>query len=128
MRNPAKDCERWNQIRRRQVKTISHSSKSVKTSGNEDVIKVDTTQPFQRIVCTIHSPKYLRDCFCHELSTVPLSLFEENGGMRKTKKYALYDIFNNVPEPTLDSDRFYVLDGGSLTNTQSDLAKRRDIL
>ena len=37
---------------------------------DKHVIQVDTTQLFQRILCTIHSPDDLKDCFTYELSSV----------------------------------------------------------
>lgn len=95
------------------VRNMASSSGKLKV-GN-DIIQVDSTQLFQRIICTVHSPEDLRSCFKHELASVPLSLFDNTGMMRKTKKSSFYDIFNATEERQICIENYYVvLDGGFL--------------
>jgi len=49
----------------------------------------------------------------YELAPYPL-LFDESGGMRKTKKSSLYDIFESIQKDHITFDTFYVIDGGYL--------------
>lgn len=66
------------------------------------MIQVDLTQLFQRTLCSVDSQETLRTCFYHELASIPPSLFQDNGYMRRTKKAALYDIFNHTPQRNMD--------------------------
>lgn len=65
---------------------------------------------------SINNISTIQDCFQFELSTVPMALFDSSGLMRKTKKSALYKVFDTVPEFPVDSndDLFFVIDGGYL--------------
>ncbi|GBN59698.1 hypothetical protein AVEN_105907-1 [Araneus ventricosus] len=53
-------------------------SSTSKVILEKDVIEVDTTRLFLRILCTLHSPDDLQECFTFELSTVPMALFEKD--------------------------------------------------
>lgn len=76
---------------------------------------VDSSQLFQRIVCTVRTSPELEQCFTFELAAVPLSIFDERGLMKKTKKSSLYQLFKSVPERSFDkANCLYVLDGGNL--------------
>lgn len=95
------------------VKTMASSAGRVKVA--KDTIQIDSTQLFQRIICTVHSPEDLRSCFKYELASVPLSLCDNAGLMRKTKKSSLYDVFNKVSEVEINTAGYhFVLDGGCL--------------
>lgn len=73
--------------RNKRVKLMSSTTASVKVE--DDTIHVDSTQLFQRIICTVKAPQELEDCFTYGLAAVPLSIFDEAGLMRKTKKNQL---------------------------------------
>lgn len=99
--------------RANRVKPISSLSNTIKINGND--VQVDSTLLFQRIICTVHSSLELKTCFSFELASVPLSLFDEKGLMRKTNKAALYQIINTVPERDhIFENSEYVIDGGYL--------------
>lgn len=99
--------------RNKRIKPISATIASVKVA--DDTIHVDSTQLFQRIVCTVKIDQELEDCFTYELATVPLSIFDDAGLMRKTKKSALYRVFDDVKEGSInESGTKYVIDGGYL--------------
>jgi len=56
----------------------------------------------------------LKTCFNYELFPYPLSLFSE-GGMRKTKKSALYDYIKRMENTNVELNyKTYVVDGGFL--------------
>ncbi|KMQ90383.1 hypothetical protein RF55_9871 [Lasius niger] len=95
--------------RQNMAKSISSSINSVKIQDN--VIQVDTMHLLQRIICTVHSTTDLQMCFEFELASVPLSLFDEKGLMRKTKKSSLYENFDSVPDFT---ECEFIVDGGNL--------------
>ena len=86
--------------RNKRIKPISATIASVKVA--DDTIHVDSTQLFQRIVCTVKIDQELEDCFTYELATVPLSIFDDAGLMRKTKKSALYRVFDDVKEGSIN--------------------------
>ena len=98
------------------IRDRTTASNSVKV--DKDVIQVDTTELFQRILCTVHSPDDLRDCFKYELATVPTSLFYSSGLMRKTKNSSVYNLLDRVPEQIIEiNDEFFiVVVGGFLIN------------
>ncbi|KAF2879998.1 hypothetical protein ILUMI_26174 [Ignelater luminosus] len=107
-----KNCNKINTYTGGRLKTMSTATVS------KDIIEVDTSQLFQKILCTIHSHNDLRDGFKYELATIPMSLFEKSGFMRKTKKSALYSIFDRIPEGSTEigAECFYVIDGGYLSH------------
>ena len=98
--------------RSKRVKPMSCTNTSVQVA--DDTIEVDTTQLFQRIICTVKIPDELKECFSYELASVPLSMFDEKRLMRKTKKSALYKMFNEVEEGSIPKSAKYVIDGGNL--------------
>lgn len=99
--------------RNKRVKPMSSTIASVRV--DDDIIHVDSTQLFQRIICTVKVPQELEDSFSYELATVPLSIFDEAGLMRKTRKSAFYKMFNDIKEGLIhDSGTKYVIDGGHL--------------
>lgn len=64
----------------------------------------------------VKTDEELKECFEYELSPIPLSLFDDSGQMRKTKKSIFYDI---IPTTTsiydvLDENIIVVIDGGFL--------------
>lgn len=59
----------------------------------EDIVPVDTTLLFQRIIHTLDSADDLQEYFEYELTPMPPALFTEQG-MRKTNKAAVYSVFN----------------------------------
>jgi len=44
-------------------------------------------------IIRVKTKEELKECFEYELSPIPLSLFDESGQMRKSKKSILYDVF-----------------------------------
>lgn len=98
--------------RNKRVKPMSSTTASVKVG--DDTVHVHSTQLLQRIICTVKVPQELEECFTYELATVPLSIFDEAGLMRKTKKSALYKMSNDVKGHIHDSGTKYVIDGGHL--------------
>jgi len=71
---------------------------------------------FQRITIRVKTEKELKECFEYELSPIPLSLFDESGQIRKTKKSILYDVFLTTTNTynVLDKNVVVVIDGGFL--------------
>nr|CAD7398802.1 unnamed protein product [Timema cristinae] len=55
------------------------------------VAKTMSSSTSTRILCTVHSPDDLKDCFAFELATVLVALFDSSGLMRKIKKAAFYN-------------------------------------
>lgn len=83
----------------------------------EDIVPVDTTLLFQRIIHTLDtSTADLQDYFQYELAPMPPALFTEQG-MRKTNKAAMYSVFNDKSTSTtfqyLD-EAVFIVDGGFL--------------
>lgn len=97
------------------VTQLSSVNSSCKIRGN--IIQVDTTQLFQRIICTVRLDEELQNCFSHELAAFPMSLFD-HAGMRKTAKSSLYKVFNKIDERIEKPARcVYVIDGGYLLHS-----------
>ena len=80
----------------------------------EEIVPVDTTLLFQRIIHTIDSADDLQDYFEYELAPMPPALFTEQG-MRKTNKAAMYSVFNDISTTFQDlDDAVFIVDGGFL--------------
>lgn len=80
---------------------------------NEPVV-VDPLMIFQRTAIAKKSDEDLEDLLCYELSPFPLALFNE-GGMRKSKKSALYDALPALSDETINfKTSTNVVDGGFL--------------
>lgn len=80
-------------------------------------VVIDPRQLLNRIMCTATSQEQLEQCFEYELSTEATSMFE-NFGMRKTKKSALFEVFDkllkDVPLVEPIGRKLYFIDGGFL--------------
>lgn len=59
----------------------------------DEILSIDPLLLFQRTMIRVKTEEELKECFEYELSPIPLSLFDESGQMRKTKKSILYDVF-----------------------------------
>lgn len=84
--------------------------------NNEEFFKIDSSLLFQRISIMFHgNDEHTRNALTYELSPIPLSLFDENGLMRKTAKSELYKIFkSSLQSESLLRSFVYIIDGGWL--------------
>ncbi|XP_029341748.1 uncharacterized protein LOC100571724 isoform X2 [Acyrthosiphon pisum] len=82
----------------------------------DEILSIDPLLLFQRIMIRVKTEEELKECFEYELSPIPLSLFDESGQMRKTKKSILYDVFLTTTNTynVLDKNVVVVIDGGFL--------------
>ncbi|XP_026804078.1 uncharacterized protein LOC113560765 [Rhopalosiphum maidis] len=82
----------------------------------DDIFSIDPLLLFQRIMIRVKTDEELKECFEYELSPIPLSLFDESGQMRKSKKSILYDVFLTTTNTynVLDKNVIVVIDGGFL--------------
>lgn len=87
---------------KRNNKVKSLSRHVVKIRGES--VAVNPKQLFNRIVCTSSNSDQLRKCFEYELSTEPHSGFVK-GLMRKTKKSALFSVFEKYLAKTESSSK-----------------------
>lgn len=80
------------------------------------IFMVDTNLIFQRLLATFDSKdeNLKKNAFSYELSPFPLSIFDNEGFMRKTTKSDLYKILKPASYPPLLSEFQYVIDGGWL--------------
>ncbi|KAL7289552.1 hypothetical protein TKK_0016524 [Trichogramma kaykai] len=82
---------------------------------NEPFINVDPQILFQRIAVTFQgNEKLTREALAYELSPFPLSIFDENGLMRKSTKSELYKLFSSHPQEIVSAINYHVIDGGWL--------------
>lgn len=96
--------------RKYKVKTID-AIRSDKLATKE---VVNTHQIFNRIVCSNKSGFDLKECFNHELSSFPPSLFDEKGFLRKSSKSVLIKHLQLTPVSDIPSNVFVIIDGGLL--------------
>lgn len=90
------------------------------TKTDNDIVKVDPQLLFQRL--STAAQRFVNDLpnvFCYELCSVPFSLFDTSGLIRKSQKSLLADAIWNLGDCSAcgESDSAnctYVLDGGSL--------------
>lgn len=99
--------------RKKRVLPLSAVSSSVKIY--DAVVPIDPTLLYQRISFMKQSAEDLKKYLSYELSPFPLSLFDEIG-MRKSKKSALYDLFQPVSHIESSGKVLFVIDGGFLVH------------
>ena len=80
---------------------------------NNQVIVVNPSVLFTRMLAAKKNYEDLTDYFTYELSPHPMGIFTEHG-MWKNKKSPLYDVFTTLHENVLASNDVYVVDGGFL--------------
>ena len=96
---------------RAETDSFANGTNETENEGTQN----DPTMLFQRIICAADSIDGLKNVFNHELSWVPLSLFDEKGSMRKNAKSMLYKVFDNVKERHIKkTNAEFVVDGGDL--------------
>ncbi|CAG9814961.1 unnamed protein product [Phaedon cochleariae] len=98
--------------RKNKVLTLASVSSVLKIKNKK--FTVDPLTLFQRVCITKQSAEDLNELFRFELAPFPMSLFSEEGMMRKGKKSALYEAFTSVKEEYLGSRKCAVIDGGYL--------------
>ncbi|XP_071574804.1 uncharacterized protein [Temnothorax nylanderi] len=79
----------------------------------DTVIPIDPALLYQRISFAKESQDQLKKYFEYELAPYPLSLFDEVG-LRKSKKSAMYALFQPIEDTVTSEDVCYVIDGGFL--------------
>lgn len=99
--------------RKFKVQTLSQI-KSVST--RQDIPEINPQQLFNRILCTMKDENDLKTFFQYELSSYPMSLFN-NGKLRKGEKASLISYLgkDNFSFDIPDTDTYtFVIDGGKL--------------
>jgi hypothetical protein len=75
----------------------------------------DLTSLFQRLLVVVERSADIPSYFAFELTSIPLSLFNDSGFMRKPNKPALAKaLLKNVKTVSMPPDVRYVVDGGAL--------------
>lgn len=90
---------------------LAAGNSSIKNSANEEVY-ISPLLIFQKISLSIRNEDDIKEyCSAYELSTIPLSLFDENG-LRKTAKSAFSINFNFTDAISISQKMTHVVDGG----------------
>jgi len=71
------------------------SAKRLSIRIRDDIIPIDPSLLFQRIMLKVKTDDELKECFKYELSPIPLSLFDEAGHMKKNTKIDFIQSFPN---------------------------------
>lgn len=91
----SKPSEFWKPQKRNKIKTFTDSHIRDKKKGN---ILIGSELMFRRILCAAQLREInLGEILSHELTLVPLSMFHEDGSMRKTNKS---DLAKKIVEPS----------------------------
>lgn len=95
------------------VKSLGFAHKTIKVF--DQVSPVNSTQLFNRILCSCKSEDHLKECFKYELASYPLSLFD-NGQLRKNVKSVLFAHMDKKCQPSNDlvDNAMFIVDGGYL--------------
>lgn len=99
------------------VKTLANAKAGMHIG--DDFIAVDSFLLIQRISVFFHgNVEETRNALKYELSPYPLSLFDEQGLMRKTAKSELYNIFQPFLQSlSIITGSIFVIDGGWLLHS-----------
>ncbi|GBL94407.1 hypothetical protein AVEN_7378-1 [Araneus ventricosus] len=81
---------------------------------HEEVLPIDSYIIFKRISFHRETESELKNYFNFGLASYPLSLFYEQGMVRKSRKSVYYDLFNPMNTPSNIENVLYVIDGGFL--------------
>lgn len=76
---------------------------------HEEKVPVDPVLLFQRMSITAAFQDEIEKYFEYELAPYPLSLFDDFG-MRKTRKYAIFDCFQQVIIDINNTNTTYIID------------------
>lgn len=100
------------QSKKNVVLSIASMSSTIKINGEK--VTINPLTIFQRTVIVKKNDSDVAELLAYELTPYPLALFSE-GGMRKGKKSALYDVLPAEDNATLDlTQNTVVVDGGFL--------------
>ena len=95
------------------VKPLSHLKKSVKVT--DKAVYIDSMKLFTRLMVIGERELSLLDCLTHELTHLPLSLFDDKQKMRKTNKALLAaSLKARVSHTNPSNVKVTVIDGGLL--------------